>query len=88
MPAGDDRLIVVPLTALARSGDEAAVWIVDTKAARVRPRAVKVGQYREDGAVIAAGLEAGETIVAAGVHKLRPDQPVRLDAAPPAAPAK
>lgn len=81
-PAEGDRPLVVPLTALTKSGGDAVVWVVDTKAARVRPRPVKVGLYREDGATIVSGLEAGETIVAAGVHKLWPDQPVRLDAAP------
>jgi len=86
-PATDDKLIVVPLSALAREGDEAAVWVVDPKSSRVAKRPVKVGQYREDGATIVAGLVAGETVVAAGVHKLRPDQPVRVSGGAPAAPA-
>ncbi len=36
-----------------------------------------IGQYREDGVVVTAGLAAGEWVVAAGVHKLRPGQKVR-----------
>jgi multidrug efflux pump subunit AcrA (membrane-fusion protein) len=61
---------------------------VDPKTSRVQKRPVKVGQYREDGATILSGLAAGEVVVAAGVHKLRPDQPVRLSGTPsPVAPA-
>jgi RND family efflux transporter MFP subunit len=81
-PAADDRVMVVPLPALAREGEHAAVWVVDPGSSRVRKRPVKVGQYREDGATIVAGLAAGEIVVAAGVHKLRQDQVVRLPGAP------
>ncbi len=88
VPPVDDPVIVVPLTALAKQGAEAAVWVVDPKTSRVALRPVKVGQYREDGATILAGLAAGEVVVAAGVHKLRPDQAVRVAGMPaPAAPA-
>ncbi len=80
-PAADAGLVLLPLTALLRDGDSAAVWVVDTKAARVAKRPVAVGQYREDGATIVSGLAAGETVVAAGVHKLREGQAVRLPAA-------
>jgi RND family efflux transporter MFP subunit len=83
----DDAVIVVPLTALAREGDSAAVWVVDPATSRVKKRPVKVGLYREDGATITAGLAAGEVVVAVGVHKLLPDQRVRPDTAPPPAPA-
>jgi multidrug efflux system membrane fusion protein len=39
---------------------------------------VKVGQFREDGVTISSGLQAGETVVTAGVHKLRANQVVRV----------
>ncbi|MBL0141317.1 MAG: efflux RND transporter periplasmic adaptor subunit [Betaproteobacteria bacterium] len=78
----DASLVVLPLTALVRSGDSASVWIVDPKTSRVKSREVKVGQYREDGATILSGLSGGEVVVAAGVHKLRADQPVRIAGAP------
>jgi RND family efflux transporter MFP subunit len=87
-PEKNEAVMVVPLTALSKEGNEAAVWIVDPKTSRVQKRPVKVGQYREDGATILSGLAAGEIVVAAGVHKLRPDQPVRLSGTPsPVAPA-
>jgi len=84
-PATDERVMVVPLTALTKDGAEAAVWVVDPKTSRANKRRVKVGQYREDGATILSGLAAGEIVVAVGVHKLRPDQPVRLSGTPPPA---
>jgi len=84
-PQTDGKVIVLPLTALIRQGDEAAVWVVDAKTSRVQRRLVKVGQYREDGATILSGLAAGEIVVAAGVHKLRADQTVRLAASASAA---
>jgi len=74
--------IVVPLPALDRQGEEAAVWIVEAKDSTVRRRVVKVAQYREDGAALATGLAAGERIVSAGVHKLREGERVRIDKPP------
>ena len=75
-------LVLVPLTALARSTDDAAVWVVDPSTKQVKLRPVTVAQFREDGAAIASGLRPGEWVVTAGVHKLRPDQVVRLAARP------
>ena len=84
----DASLVVLPLTALVRDAGAASVWVVDPQTSRVKARAVKVGQYREDGATILSGLAAGEVVVAAGVHKLRAGQPVRIFGAPrPGAPA-
>ncbi len=44
---------------------------------KVSLRPVQVTQYREDGVVVASGLNAGERIVAAGANKLQPGQVVR-----------
>jgi membrane fusion protein, multidrug efflux system len=54
---------------------------VDPKSSRVALRQVAVGQYREDGVTITSGLAAGDVVVTAGVHKLRPNQLVRHVAA-------
>ena len=77
----DVNLVVVPLSALAREGENAAVWVVDPKTHQVKTRRVTVGQYREDGATITAGLHPGDVVVTAGVHKLRENQVVRHVAA-------
>lgn len=92
-PALDAQVVLLPLGALARSERDPAVWVVDPKSGKVSLRPVKVGQFREDGVTITDGLATGEVVVTAGVHKLRPDQVVRIaapsvagasaDAAPP-----
>lgn len=79
--AADAGLVLLPLTALAREKTDPAVWVVDPATRRVKLRAITVGQFREDGLTVTAGLAAGEVVVTAGVHKLRPDQVVRI--APP-----
>ena len=77
-----DAATVLPLAALTREGDNAAVWVIDPKTSRVQRRPVRVGQYREDGATILSGVTAGDIVVAAGAHKLRADQQVRLQREP------
>lgn len=76
--ATDPNLVVVPMSALARDGNDAAVWVVDRQTSKVKMRPVTVGAFREDGVAITGGLHAGDVVVTAGVHKLRPDQQVRV----------
>lgn len=83
-PGMDANLVVLPMSALARRDAEPAVWVVEPSTSQVKLRPVKVGQYREDGVTITSGLQAGERVVVAGVHKLRADQKVRLAEAPKA----
>ncbi len=86
-PADDPALVRLPLAAVTREGPNAAVWIVEPGTSQVKLRQVTVAQYREDGALISAGLHPGDVVVTAGVHKLRPGQVVRVAQAPsPAAP--
>jgi multidrug efflux system membrane fusion protein len=77
-PAVESTLVLLPLSALARGGNDAAVWVVDPATNRVRLRPVTVGQFREDGVTVTSGLAAGDIVVTAGVHKLKPDQVVRV----------
>lgn len=60
---------IVPLSALFQQGDKVAVWVVAADHS-VSLRAVQVTDYRDEGAVISGGIQAGERIVSAGVHKL------------------
>ncbi len=60
---------IVPLSAIFQQGDKAAVWVVAADHS-VSLRTVQVANYRDDGAVISAGIAAGVRIVSAGVHKL------------------
>jgi RND family efflux transporter MFP subunit len=75
---------LLPMTALYQKGEQAAVWVLGSDS-RLQLRPVEIGQYREDGVVIARGLANGERVVTAGVHKLIAGQAVRP--LPEAAPA-
>ena len=68
---------LLPLTSIYHSEGRPAVWRFDPAAGRVALVPVAIGQYREDGVVVTAGVNAGDWIVAAGVHKLQPGQRVR-----------
>jgi len=69
--------LVVPLSAIFQQGDQSAVWIVAADHS-VSLRKVVVAAYRDDGAVIASGVAAGERIVSAGVHKLNAGEKIRV----------
>jgi len=66
----------VPLTAIFQQGEQAALWVVAADHS-VSLRPVKVAAYLDDGALIASGIEAGERIVSAGVHKLTAGEQIR-----------
>lgn len=69
--------LIVPLPAIFQQGDQAAVWVVAAdRSISLRP--VKVAAYRDNGAVIASGVAAGERIVSAGVHKLSAGEKIRI----------
>jgi RND family efflux transporter MFP subunit len=85
--AAQADLVVLPLSALARQGERPAVWVVDPASSKVKMRPVEIGQFREDGVTITQGLQAGDVVVTAGVHKLRAGQSVRPAAARPQASA-
>jgi len=68
---------VVPLAALFQQGEKFAVWAVGSDAT-VSLKPVTVAGYTDAGARISAGLQPGERIVAAGVHKLSAGQKVRI----------
>ncbi len=74
-PAAADETLVVPLTAVVDQGAGPAVWVVSDDKAQRRP--VEIRQYREDGAVLAKGVRAGELVVTVGAHKLVAGQSVR-----------
>jgi len=77
-PSAESGIVLLPLSAIAGSDQAPAVWVVDPQTSRVKLRAVSLGQYREDGVTILSGLNAGDVVVTAGVHKLRADQAVRI----------
>ncbi|HWR07076.1 MAG TPA: efflux RND transporter periplasmic adaptor subunit [Sporomusa sp.] len=76
MGGPNQAVTMVPLSALYQTNDTPHVWVVIDHVATLRP--VQVGSFGNMQVQIVAGLNPGETIVAAGVHKLREGQTVRL----------
>lgn len=78
---GRDRL-VVPAVAVAEDREGRFVFVVrgddDADTATVARREVEVGDLTTEGLEITAGLEDGERLVTAGVHRLTDGQAVRL----------
>lgn len=68
--------VQIPLAAIYQTGDKPMVWIV--KEGAVHLQEVRVESFGDNEARIAAGLQDGDIIVTAGVHKLREGQPVRV----------
>lgn len=71
------REIVVPLAAILQQGERAAVWVIGADGT-VSQRPIGIARYADQGAVVADGLKAGETIVAAGAFKLAAGEKVRI----------
>lgn len=70
--------IKIPTTALRQEGAGSAVWILDRSTMTVKSQPVQVATADGNEAVIAAGLQPGTVIVAAGVHVLAPGQKVTV----------
>lgn len=72
---------LLPATAIFQSAGKPAVWLIKADNS-VELRPVAVGAFREDGVRVDSGLQAGDKVVAAGVHKLIAGEVVRpVDAA-------
>jgi multidrug efflux system membrane fusion protein len=72
-----EQVAEVPMTAIFQRGTGPAVWIVDRRSGALSLRAVTVARWRDDSALISAGLANGELIVTVGVHKLEVGQRVK-----------
>lgn len=73
----DTAQIVVPLAAILQQGDKPAVWVIGADGA-VTQRPIEIARYGDAGALLKAGLNAGEQIVAAGAFKLAAGEKVRI----------
>lgn len=74
--------VMLPATALFQDNGHAAVWIVDKATAQVKLVPVEVGEYIEDKVAVLSGLNPGDTVVRAGVHKLFAGEKVRTSEEP------
>lgn len=73
-----DRVVAIPGTALTKSGDRPAVWVVDPRTRKVALRTITVERYEASSVIVQHGLKDGDILVTAGVHTLIPGQEVRL----------
>jgi len=78
MTTTEDAMIEVPASALTRSEQQPAVWVVDPANLTVALRPVEVKRFGEYLVAIAEGLKAGDVVVTAGVQALHPGQQIRL----------
>jgi RND family efflux transporter MFP subunit len=70
--------IAAPVSALVDKGNGPGVWVIDPKTSQVALRPVSIAQLGEEQVRLAAGLAAGERVVAFGGHLLKPGQKVEL----------
>jgi membrane fusion protein, multidrug efflux system len=76
-PTSNTAAILVPLAAIYQQSGKPAVWVIGQDNA-VLLREVVVSGYADEGALVSAGLNEGETIVAAGAYKLSAGEKVRI----------
>ncbi|HEX4985109.1 MAG TPA: efflux RND transporter periplasmic adaptor subunit [Burkholderiales bacterium] len=74
--------VMLPATALFQDGGHAAVWVVDPASSKVKLVPVEVGEYVDDRVAVLSGLNAGDLVVRAGVHKLFAGEKVRAHEEP------
>lgn len=67
--------LTIPLSAVYQTDSSPQVWVIKDNV--VNLRSVQTGNFSGNQIQILAGLNPGETIVTAGVQKLRPGQKVR-----------
>lgn len=75
--------VLVPLAAVGDRGEGSFVWV--EKDGKLSARPVKVTAFRADGALLGAGLAAGENVVIAGINLLSEGLAVSARPAPPPA---
>ena len=74
--------VMLPATALFQDNGHAAVWVVDKANSQVKLVPVEVGEYVEDRVAVLSGLNPGDMVVRAGVHKLFVGEKVRAHEEP------
>lgn len=65
----------IPLSALYQTYGTPNIWVVNNGTAHLRP--IKIGIFGHDQVQVLSGLNAGDVIVTAGVHKLSEGQKVK-----------
>lgn len=73
-----ERVARLPLSAILNQGQGPGVFVVDPKTGSVTLKPVKVAAYETKEVVISGGVNDGDQVVTLGVHKLDPEQKVRI----------
>ncbi|SLM61968.1 MULTISPECIES: efflux RND transporter periplasmic adaptor subunit [Dickeya] len=76
LPAED--ALALPASALTRQGDAPAVFVVEPQTHTLRLQPVTLGRYSEEQIFVTEGLHTGDSVVTAGVSKLRAGEKVTL----------
>ena len=71
-------VIEIPATALTKSNQKPAVWIIDPANFTASIRNVDVSRFDPATVAVSQGLDVGDIVVTAGVQALHPGQKVRL----------
>ena len=72
------QVIKLPTTALVRSGNATAVWVLDRASMTVKQQSITLATADGNSVVVAGGLQPGMLVVTAGVHVLSPGQKVTI----------
>ncbi len=73
------HLMEVPLSAVFQESGSSKVWVYQPENKTVSQRNVKIRQILKDGrAILEEGVQSGEIVVTAGVHKLKEGMKVEL----------
>ncbi|BBB90671.1 MAG TPA: efflux RND transporter periplasmic adaptor subunit [Methylomusa anaerophila] len=72
----DSVSFYIPLTAVFQNGQTPSVWLVADNTVHLQP--IKTGSFMDDKIEVSEGLQPGDIIVTAGVHKLREGQKVTV----------
>ncbi len=76
--SGSGEKASLPLAAVFKDQGQPSVWVINENSGRLVKTEVQVEAWTETSAVVSNGLEAGQKIVAAGIHKLDASQRVRV----------
>lgn len=73
---GQQAVMSIPLAAVYQDGETAKVWVVKEDTVTLRP--IQTGSLGNGTIQVVGGLQQGERIVTAGVHKLKEGQKVKV----------
>ncbi len=73
----------LPLSSLFQQGDKPAVWVVDAAKGSVSLKPVTVAAYHQDAVILSGGVQPGDLVATAGVHRIDPGIKVRILGAAP-----